>query len=53
MRPKVKELWIGLRPSPAWVYTMRVSLAFAIAIYVAVAASWFIPDRRIESRLKA
>ncbi|HEY2480583.1 MAG TPA: TMEM175 family protein [Caulobacteraceae bacterium] len=39
-------------------YIAAVGLAFfrpwiAIAIYAAVAAMWFIPDRRIESQLKA
>ena len=39
-------------------YLIAMALAFitpwaAIVIYVAVSIAWFIPDRRIESRLKA
>jgi uncharacterized membrane protein len=39
-------------------YIAAVGLAFyrpwiAISIYIAVAVMWFVPDRRIESRLKA
>jgi len=39
-------------------YVVGAALAFwspwvSIAIYVAIAAIWFVPDRRIESRLKA
>ena len=39
-------------------YLVSVPLAFvrpylAITVYVCVAILWFIPDRRIESRLKA
>jgi uncharacterized membrane protein len=39
-------------------YAVGVALAFvspwvAAAIYIINAAIWFIPDRRIESRLKA
>ena len=35
MRQRSRELWIWLRPSPTWGYTMRVLLAFAGAIYAA------------------
>ena len=39
-------------------YVLAVPLAFAnrwaaVALYVAIAVMWFVPDRRIETRLKA
>jgi uncharacterized membrane protein len=39
-------------------YAIATALAFvspyaSVAIYVVIAAAWFVPDRRIESRLKA
>ena len=45
--------WISL-----CLYVAAIPLAFlspwiAIAIYVAIAAFWFVPDRRIESKIKA
>jgi uncharacterized membrane protein len=40
------------------IYALAIPLAFvdpwiAVGLYALVAAMWFIPDRRIESRLKA
>ena len=48
--------WKGIGSMLA--YAAAIPIAFwdrwvAIAIYVAMAAIWFIPDRRIESTLKA
>ena len=48
----------GQRRPPAVLYAAAVALAFvspwiAAVIYVGNAMVWFIPDRRIESRMKA
>lgn len=48
--------WLSLIPFTSGWYALGVALALVhpwlgFAIYVAVAALWFIPDRRIEQRM--